>query len=747
MSSVHEIELAGCTPEPLMNYLKALGVLRLVSEQADPDAVGCWRNDYFVLRSTLSGDHLLDFLAREYSPTPIMGPWAGGSGFFGSDNRRAVDALYASDSKRLSAYRNAIGIARRIIEAEELADKPTETAKAKLLRRYRREMPDQFVAWMDATMVLQSDGQSFAPVLGTGGNDGRLDFTLNFMQRLVDLKLHEAKPSSKSGFLLRQSLFDIPTSGLGKASVGQFAPGRAGGPNATQGMEGSSTDNPWDFILALEGVLVLAGSVVRRIGVYASDKASFPFTVRSRPVGGASVSDDELASCRGELWLPIWGHFVGQSELAALFSEGRADVSRHPARDALDFARAIAGLGIDRGIRSFVRYGFFKRSGKAYLATAMNRFSVPDNPRSATDLLQRIDGWLESYNRACSANGTPARFITALRQIESAIFEYCRYGRREDLLSVLVALGQAEREMAVTAGQLRGKEICRPLSRLSPEWLPAVYDDSVEFDIALAIAGLRDHSPSNSIPPVRSNIEPVVFENGRWKWQEAGPHVVWKGLDLAKNMAAVLARRLMDGDRAGCDHLPLHFHRSVSLDAVSAFIAGDVDDQRIDALLWGLLLIDHHQRYPQALPHAHVDNAPLLPREYALLKLLFLPAPLVREIAHEHPQGRWRLARPGGRNLGLHIRPEPRILSLLRAGRIADACRIAHQRLRSSGLTPLPSSRSGVPSSARHWEQNPSLDAHRLLAALLLPLNNRSLNELIQLVTRQDEALDFATLN
>src|SRR5690606_2479504 len=182
---------------------------------------------------------------------------------------------------------------------------------------------------------------------------------------------------------------------------------------------------------------------------------------------------------------------------------------------------------------------------------------------------------LESYNRACSANGTPARFITALRQIESAIFEYCRYGRREDLLSLLVALGQAEREMAVTAGQLRGKEICRPLSRLSPEWLPAVYDDSVEFDIALAIAGLRDHSPSNSIPPVRPNIEAVMFDNGRWKWQEAGTHVVWKGLDLAKNMAAVLARRLLHVDRSGCDHLPLHFQRSVSRDAVTAIIAGD----------------------------------------------------------------------------------------------------------------------------------------------------------------------------
>jgi hypothetical protein len=38
-----ELILHGCTPEPLMSYLKALGILRLVAEQADPEARGAWR--------------------------------------------------------------------------------------------------------------------------------------------------------------------------------------------------------------------------------------------------------------------------------------------------------------------------------------------------------------------------------------------------------------------------------------------------------------------------------------------------------------------------------------------------------------------------------------------------------------------------------------------------------------------------------------------------------------------------------
>ncbi len=38
----HTVELTGCIPIPLSHYLKALGILRLVSEQVDTDAKGWW---------------------------------------------------------------------------------------------------------------------------------------------------------------------------------------------------------------------------------------------------------------------------------------------------------------------------------------------------------------------------------------------------------------------------------------------------------------------------------------------------------------------------------------------------------------------------------------------------------------------------------------------------------------------------------------------------------------------------------
>lgn len=740
MSDVHEIELTGCTPEPLMSYLKSLGIIRLVSEQVDPGAVGCWRNDHLLLRSKMDEKGLLRFLREEYRPTPIIGPWAGGSGFFGNDNRKAVDTIVNSESPRAEHFQKVVKRAKHILSEHRVEDKPTDDVKSQLLQRYRREMPDEFVQWMDAAMVLHSEGQTFAPVLGTGGNDGRLDFTQNFMQRIVELKLFDTKPSTESETLLDSSLIGCPVKGLGKAKVGQFSPGRAGGPNATQGMEGGSTDNPWDFILMLEGALMLAGSVVRRLGVSSTDRAAFPFTVRARPVGEGAPTEEDLGGARGELWLPVWDRWVSLAELQTLFAEGRAELSGRLAHDAIDFAQAVAGLGIDRGVRSFARYGFLKRSGKAYLATAMDRFRVPDRPRDAMRLLQRIDAWLVRFRREATKKQKqrfllPRRFRTALRRIESAIFDYCRYGRREDMLAVLVALGRAERELALTGGQRGSKEICRAIGGLSPQWITATYDGSAEYDLALAMAGIHDRG--NKIDAIRSNIEPVVWQKGRWALRESGPHIVWNCADLPTNMTAVLTRRMMDGKRAGCEGLPLSFERGVSSDAVASFIAAEVDDRRIEELLWGLMLIDHRRNYLQNPSHAEINNAPPLPREYALLKLLFLPRPLVREWNEKYERWNWRLARQN--ETGILIRPEPRVLPLLRSRRVAEACRIAYQRLRASGFKPLLGPKSTGVWRGVDWEPDPSLDPQRLAAALLLPTGDFVVNQLIHLVTRQDE--------
>lgn len=76
----HRLVLSGCTPIPLAGYLKALGILRLVAEQADSDARGCWQNDQFVLESRFDKQGLRRFLLEDYQPTPLLAPWGARSG-------------------------------------------------------------------------------------------------------------------------------------------------------------------------------------------------------------------------------------------------------------------------------------------------------------------------------------------------------------------------------------------------------------------------------------------------------------------------------------------------------------------------------------------------------------------------------------------------------------------------------------------------------------------------------------------
>ena len=56
-----DILLEGCASRPLAAYLKALGILRLVGEQADANARGAWQNGAFLLSSSLDRQALCDF--------------------------------------------------------------------------------------------------------------------------------------------------------------------------------------------------------------------------------------------------------------------------------------------------------------------------------------------------------------------------------------------------------------------------------------------------------------------------------------------------------------------------------------------------------------------------------------------------------------------------------------------------------------------------------------------------------------
>src|SRR5690606_20336821 len=159
----------------------------------------------------------------------------------------------------------------------------------------------------------------------------------------------------------------------------------------------------------MEGTLVLAGSVARRMG--SRQGSAFPFTVGPSPVGWQTLADADAKNSRAELWLPLWNRPATFPEIAHLMAEGRAQLqqSGRPARTGVDFARSIASLGVDRGLTGFFRYGFYQRSGRSYVASPLGRIAVRDRIHRHIGLLDQADPWLDRLRRLAATDDAPAR--------------------------------------------------------------------------------------------------------------------------------------------------------------------------------------------------------------------------------------------------------------------------------------------------------------------------------------------------
>ena len=732
-----DVELTGCTPEPLHSYLKALGVLRIVGEQLDPQAQGWWQGAVFHLRSIYGPDELVEALFTRYTPTPIVAPWNGGSGFFPKDAKEAIEAIEASEDERLAPYRKTIAKAREVLAKLGIREKPDKDAKLRILAECRAWFPDEAVTWLDAAYVLTSERPEYSPLLGTGGNDGHLEFSNNFMQRLLDAfalgrsqsrrRRIEAEPAERARMWLRSALFGdlVP---LLSRSIGQYHPGGSGGPNATQGFEGKSLVNPWDYVLLIEGTLLLAGSAARRLGVDSGDKASFPFTVTGVGTGYASAviaeygGGSDRTESRAEIWMPLWERPALLPEVRQVFAEGRAQWGGRQARTGIDFAEAAISLGVERGISEFRRYGLLQRNGKAYLASPLGRLRV--QVRSEARLLRELDQWLVGLRRVCSERkNAPAGLWKALQDVDEAILAYASQGKGKGrLLDVLVAVGRAEWIVAARP-RARGNSL-RPVPALSLDWYKICYEETPEYRLAAAvasIAGVKSKqetertearaSPQWVVPPLRANLEPVSLVGNRWVWAPESRSAVWGPGSLARNLGNVLVRRAMEAVRGRLENLPIHGARPASLAEVHLFLTAQTSDDRLEDLLRGLSLVAWPDwdvsRHETATAYAGKPLA--VNPAYALLKLVTLDRPLA--------------LKPGSEPVS--IRPEPAIFSLLRANRLTDACALAIRRLRASGF---------VPKITEPRDLVTGIDGERLLAALLIPVAD--IRELAQCVLR-----------
>ncbi len=726
------LELDGCAPVPLAGYLKALGVLRILGEQLGVDDTsaagsgaeirGWWERERFMLWCPLDQEGLEAFFLEAYRPTPILAPWNGGSGFYEKDRQEAIGAIESTDVARFADYSAAISRSRQSLASLGLTVRPTGELKDTLLDELRSTCSDEQLKWIDAAVVLSGDGPKYPPLLGTGGNDGRLEFTNNFMQRLVEVFDPETGEAAKGATEhLSEALFGEAAPDLKSTAIGQFSPGAAGGPNATSGFTGNARVNPWDYILMLEGAVLFAARVARRLEGDTFGHLSFPFTVRPVGAGSGATDTGDEGDARAETWVPLWSNPSGIGEVSALLGEGRVSVGRRTAGDGLDFVRAVARLGADRGIESFQRYGFLMRSGRAYLATPLGRIKVRRNPEA--DLIDELDQeqWLSRFRRFARGKERPARLGSLARRLDNALFEVAqgRIRPTPPVQSVLLVLGEVQDYLAVSP---QARDTVRPVPCLSREWFDAARDSSGEFELAAALAGLyaREERPETHDRvrmPLVENLWPVRRrrERGRLRhrWSDQGRNrAVWGPGGIDSNLAEVLHRRLLDMAGEGIGSLPLESRRSVGLPALAAWLVRELDDRRVEALVRALALVE--------LPTPRTGKAtgrPPIPAGFAALKPLFTPARQLRRI--------------GVLDSDADLPHPDRISRLLAADRVHDALAEGIRILRVRRVAPPDARITGV-----------GVPGPRLLSCLIAPVNDGDLRALLEPFATGDPELE-----
>lgn len=612
---------------------------------------------------------------------------------------------------------------KRVADAKKRFKEVQSSTKGRLIADLRAQWGAEGQQWADAAVALDErnkKGFEFTSLFGSGGNDGRMEFTKNFRHHLDALfDLASGAPRDHAGAKLRAALFGGPNNLLTSRAVGQFFPGRAGGTNMGAGFFGGAAVNSWEFVLMLEGAVALVAGMSRR-GEVGRARVSSPFWVEAAAAGFGSASERE-GSPRGEQWLPLWSQPLRYAELVELIREGRAQVGRRQTTRAGDLVRATARLGLARGIDSLQRFAYLQRNGQSNLAVFTGRFHV--RSRSHQALLDEVAPWIDTlvrYAKRTKENNVPASLGGVARRTQDALFSVCRKETApKDWRALLVALGEAELAL-LRSGKNPAR---RPLPQISGGWLAAVDDGSPQgrraLRLALALASQHrsiedEHGNVVFRDPIRRHFMPLDERDParpRFKLDERGrprpdPEHVCVGRDLVADAIALVARRSIwartsKKGRERAPRLPLQAMRGCesTLEEVGAWIRGEVPDRDVLDLARALLALDWAQflsERPLVEPVPGGVPEPL----HLLLRLAHLPF----DVPVADADGKLEVA--------VRVRLDPEPLRRLAGGDLDGALRVTIRRLEASGLRPVFGRAVATPSVAR-----------RLAASLGFPIS------------------------
>lgn len=707
------LALPGLSPDSLGNYLASLGLLRVLRRKW-PSTRIAWRNEVLqVVGGPATLDELLDELVRV-----------------------AVTQARMDTSKReWTQYDKAWSDAQK---------KGTKAKSGAPLALWQAEAQEPDLELFTAHAVPYAR-VSFNPLLGSGGNAGRRDFSAGWKQAVDALaavpkagkgrgkkkvagsgdaaSAADARRSELSAFLLGQPLTWL----LEKLAAGSWFSEATKLYNSGQSPAREGQISPWAMVLACEGLALFVGGASRRLGARTRAVGAFPFVTQPVAPEAAGAAGRIL----GEIWAPIWFRPMTLPETTTLFSRGRAELRGRGALTPAAFVTAIRGRGVDAGVSEFRRFTLGRTTSVNTFEPRLEaRFSLDTGSDATGIAASRV---LECVTALIEQGGFPRdrkvgqrwRFVGLRGPIEAALLDVAASPDRSEaaialLDAITVALDRIDRNRGFREGKVRWEPL--PL-----EWLPSLFgDEQPGVEARLALSLVSTFPGALPFSAFRFGVEWTRERNGKYEYdwttkptrfehsKVAPARWVWGPGELARVIDAVLSRRLLeeaklDGTRTTRPSGRVPFPATTS--QVWQWLDGEVDEQLFSAWLSRLALFDWRQvpRALRMLIHGEVHP----PRADGELALLGLMQPLVdqRALLVRGLSPNDLLADETGARTKEVARS---LVTLVRSGNLDAATRLAGSRYAMAGAR-LAS--FDVPWSA--------YDPDRLVAALMFTISDR----------------------
>lgn len=537
-----------------------------------------------------------------------------------------------------SVFQECLQLARRFVADLQGAAVSDEGAGTIFLR-YRDHLPDGVAESFDALCALHISQQNDNPLFlrrGRPGDKVNADIFLNFWGYF------EAFRKNANAFA-HASLFGGRMVGSRIAAGDQKGKGTPFFPDAiksyNQGTSWVTEEFPFcplDYLLAIEGALAMRGATSKALSARARTRAAFPFVFE----GTDTMTDEQGKSLRltSSFWLPIWTRPTTFAELQAFVLDCQARLPSKDCRFSSDFARAIRSQGVDAGVFGFQEFQF-KLKGANVPWTTSGRFITCSGTATATilnELLAPVDasGFLHQFefSRERKTDLHSLR-VPVLDAIETAVAE----PGTSKILDVLCELATLNADLAKSKSlRKKVKDSGGDVTFIPPlrcdDW-SAMFrgmETDTEFQIARALASIRGHEKQpgdkySEVEPFLGSLLPLRRAQRGWFLpDQPSRQAVWTGIDLTRDLAAVVMRRVLDSSK---DFRPaLVGACTASLASILAFLRGELDDRRIASLVEALSLIDW--RYRAAFQDSEIAGVPdeerldPLPIAYAAVRSL-----------------------------------------------------------------------------------------------------------------------------